>query len=238
MLTRHMHGTPAGLSVQAEVAMARTNNRPPDAVDFNPLNDRELNKTEHNTGHTLAHFGLAVKHRTYPCGACGKTTNGRVLCEATRRSDSAHISWCWCSCDNAEPTVIVEKEGRVITQLPNARDFSRSPDWPTNLAELYDEAAKSYAAGAYTATTMVCRKLLMAIACDKGETDGKKFTEYVDHITNKVLVFPDAKTPIDAIRTIGNEATHEVKIVNQPDATRAMKIVTYTLNTIYSLPAA
>jgi Domain of unknown function (DUF4145) len=78
----------------------------------------------------------------------------------------------------------------------------------------------------------------MVCACDKGEKDGKPFTDYVDYLTNTVIGYGAVKTSIDAIRTIGNEATHEVKIVNEPEATRAMKIVTYLLKTIYSLPAA
>jgi hypothetical protein len=160
------------------------------------------------------------------------------VCEAKRKVDGAQVLWCWCSCDKAEPTIIVEKDGEATMHLPTAKDFRSATDWPTDLASLYDEAAKAYAAGANTAAVMVCRKLLMACACDKGETDGKPFGAYVDHITTKVLGYPDAKTPIDAIRTIGNEANHEVKLVNQTDATRAMKIVTYMLNTIYSLPAA
>lgn len=126
----------------------------------------------------------------------------------------------------------------MTSQLPIAREFHSGADWPTELSQLYDEAAKAYSAGAYTATTMVCRKLLMACACEKGADDGKTFVTYVDFITNNVLAYPAAKSSIDAIRAIGNEANHHVQFVNQSDATRAMKIVTYMLNTIYSLPLA
>lgn len=206
---------------------------PAGRVEFHPLDADELGGGIHP-----GQLGLYPKHRTYACGACGSTTNGRVVCEVQRKMDGAQIFWCWCSCDKAEPTILIEMDGTMLTQLPIAREFRSGADWPTNLTSLYDEAAKAYSAGAFTAATMVCRKLIMACACDKGETDGKAFTAYVDHLTTNVLAFPAAKTPIDAIRQIGNEANHEVKIVNQADATRAMKIVTYLLNTIYSLPVA
>lgn len=124
------------------------------------------------------------------------------------------------------------------TQLPIARDFHSGADWPTELSNLYDEAAKAYAAGAYTAATMVCRKILMACACEKGASDGDTFAKYVDFITNNILTYPAARASIDAIRAIGNEANHHVQFVNQADAKRAMKIVTYMLNTIYSLPSS
>jgi hypothetical protein len=78
----------------------------------------------------------------------------------------------------------------------------------------------------------------MACACHEGDVDGKKFTEYVDFITGTVLTFPRAKTAIDSIRSIGNEANHELRFVNDDEAKRAMMIVKYMLDTIYSFPAA
>lgn len=212
--------------------------RPSDAVDFHPLSEKELNRLGHQSGLTLNHFGLEPKHKTYACGACGGTTNGRVLCEVQRRADSSRIFWCWCSCDKGEPTVLIEKDGMTTAQLPIAREFHSGSDWPTDLARLYDEAAKAYSAGAHTAASMACRKLLMACACDKGATDGEQFVKYVEFITTNVLTYPAAKASIDAIRSIGNDANHHLQFVNQADAMRSMKIVTYMLNTIYSLPAA
>jgi hypothetical protein len=85
---------------------------------------------------------------------------------------------------------------------------------------------------------MVCRKLLMATACNEGETDGKTFAEYVTYITTTVLSFPRAKAAIDSLRGIGNDANHKVAFVSPDDSKRAMQIVTYMLDTIYSLPAA
>jgi hypothetical protein len=145
---------------------------------------------------------------------------------------------CLCSCERREPSILIEKGGEIIQQLPNSCEFHSSDNWPPDLAKLYDEGAKSYAAGAFTASSMVCRKLLMACACHENADDGKPFTTYVDYITGTVLTFPRAKDAIDAIRTIGNEANHQVQFVGQGEAKRAMQIVTYMLNTIYSLPAA
>ena len=186
----------------------------------------------------MANLGLSPKHRTYFCGACGDTTNGRVLCEVVRNLDSARIAWCLCSCDKSEPTVLIQKGDDVIAQLPLARDFHSASDWPVEFAQLYEEAAKSLSAGANTACAMVCRKLLMATACQEGASDGKTFAEYVGYITDTVLTYPKAKASIDKIRGIGNDANHKVAFVTSDDAKRAMQIVTYMLSAIYSLPAA
>ena len=182
--------------------------------------------------------GAQPKFRDFNCGACGQSTNGRVVATLKRECDGALISWCVCSCPNDEPTTIVERGGVVIHQLPEAREFQVGEKWPPELEQLFDEAAKSYAAGAFTACAMVCRKILMACACHEGDADGKHFTDYVDYITNTVLTFPKAKDSIDKIRGIGNEANHKIRFVSRDDARRAMSIVSYMLSTIYSLPSA
>jgi hypothetical protein len=215
--------------------------RDPKVLAFHPQQPEEYNIPQSLGGmggnHIAHQLGYRPKYRDFQCGECGATTAGRVLCDV-QRSDDSTVLWCQCSCDRKEPTIIVEKAGSVISQLPLAREFHVNDSWPPELAKLYDEAAKSLSAGAYTACAMVCRKLLMATACHEGDRDGKGFVDYVTFITDKVLTFPKAKDAIDKIRDIGNEANHKVAFVSQDDARRAMQIVTYMLTTIYSLPAA
>src|ERR1019366_8042315 len=108
--------------------------------------------------------------------------------------------------------------GVVVCQLPEAREFKPGEKWPPELEQLFEESAKAYAAGAFTASAMVSRKILMACACHEGDTDGKPFVAYVDYITNTVLTFPKAKDSIDKIRGIGNEANHKIRFVSRDDA--------------------
>ena len=126
----------------------------------------------------------------------------------------------------------------MVAQFPEHSEFQADPKWPQDLAALFDEAARAYAARAFTASAMASRKILMACACENGDDDGKRFVEYVDYLTNHVLTFPKARSSIDAIRGIGNDANHKIEFVSQPDAKRALSIVSYMLNTIYALPSA
>src|SRR6266496_2459889 len=105
-----------------------------------------------------------------------------------------------------------------LAQHPAPHDFKASNKWPPELGRLYDEAATAYAAGAHTATAIVCRKVLMACACNEGESDGKKFVQYVDFIVGKVLTFPKAAAAISAIKKIGNDANHKIEFVSHDDA--------------------
>ncbi len=205
---------------------------------------------QHKSTHEFVHFyaldtsehhdacqGIKPKHKGYLCGSCGSRTNGRVVCDL-KREDGSMVSWCLCSCERHEPAIISESpSAEVIMNLPQMQEFRASEKWPPELAKLYEEGARSFSAQAYTATSMVCRKLLMSCACHESAPEGKAFVDYVEYITGTVLTFPRAKASIDRIRTIGNEANHTVQFVNREDARKAMEIVTYMLDTIYSLPS-
>lgn len=202
----------------------------PNDVQFYPLT-----RDEHAYANNR---GPNPSHRKFVCGSCGKDTNGRVVADLTRACDGAKVAWCICTCRREEPTILVERGGVEVAQFPSACEFVAGQNWPPELEQLFDEAAKAFAANAFTASTMVCRKLLMATACREGATDGKPFVDYVAFITDSVLTFPKAKDAIDKIRSIGNEANHTLRFVGRDDAARALSIVTYMLNAIYSLPAA
>jgi hypothetical protein len=135
--------------------------------------------------------------------------------------------------------VLTILDDKTVGHMPSACEFKSNPEkWPPEIVKLFDEAIKVYAAGAFTAASMLCRKVLMNCACHEGAGEGLRFVEYVDYITEKVLTYPRAKDSINAIKTIGNEANHHVDFVSADDAKRAMQIVVYMLDAIYSFPAA
>ena len=208
--------------------MAYKSNRDRGDVAFHPINDTESQPR-----------GVCPAHMKYICGGCGNTTQGRVVSSMVRTCDNSEILWCVCACEKEVPTILLaDNAGKIREQQPIAMTFKANDNWPGELSLLYDEAAKAYGAGAHTACAMVCRKVLMATACKEGDKDGKSFAHYVEYITDQVLTFPKAKDAINRIKNIGNEANHDVAIVSPADAHRAMSIVTYMLDAIYSLPVA
>jgi hypothetical protein len=179
--------------------------------------------------------GMNPQYRNFACGHCGLSTNGRVVCTETDSSNTPVVFWCHCSCERQLPTIVILKEGEE-RQYPEHARFHPGENWPADLERLYTEAAACFTASAFTATTMIARKILMVCACNEGAAEGLQFVKYVDYIVDNVLPLPKAKTAIDAIRTIGNDANHSVAFVARDDAIRAMSIVTYLLNSVYSLP--
>lgn len=199
----------------------------PDPVSFFAITSEEFKR---------ASAAVNPRHANYDCGACGQSTNGRVICEVFRRRDNATIQWALCSCPREEPSVLILQEAKIARQFPDLREFQAEEAWPEDVRRLYDEAAMSFAAGAYTASAMVARKALMVCACLEGACEGESFVRYVDYVVDRVVPVPRVRPAIDRIRTIGNEANHSVAFVGRDEAKVAMQILTYLLNAAYSLP--
>jgi len=76
----------------------------------------------------------------------------------------------------------------------------------------------------------------MNIAVSKGAREGLKFVEYVNYLAEKGYVPPDGKEWVDHIRQKGNEATHEIALMNQEDAKDLITFVEALLRFIYEYP--
>ena len=88
---------------------------------------------------------------------------------------------------------------------------------------------------AYTASELICRKILMHVAVDKGAEEGKGFESYIDHLQAKGYVTPPMKEWVDTIRKHGNSSTHQLE---QPSKSRAESTIMFTaelLRLIYEM---
>jgi Domain of unknown function (DUF4145) len=101
---------------------------------------------------------------------------------------------------------------------------------------LYQEARRCASAGAHTAAVLACRKILMHTAVDKGAEAGRTFVEYVEFLSQKGYITPDAKGWVDEIRRRGNEANHEIRVMNLDDARDLLTLVEMLLKIIYEFP--
>jgi hypothetical protein len=89
----------------------------------------------------------------------------------------------------------------------------------------------------FTSVVLTCRKLLMHVAVEKGAQAGKTFLEYVDYLAQKGYVPPDGKGWVDYIRTKGNEANHEIKVMSSGDASDLITFLEMLLKFVYEFPA-
>lgn len=108
---------------------------------------------------------------------------------------------------------------------------------PANVDALYKEARGAASIGAYTASVLACRKLLMHIAVAQGADQGKSFIAYVDYLAQKGFVPPNGKGWVDHIRRKGNDANHEIVLMTMQDAEELVVFLEMLLKFIYEFPS-
>jgi len=127
--------------------------------------------------------------------------------------------------------------GKDKSQVPGVSFGEQVEHLPKEIGDLYEEIRKSTGVGAYTSSVLSCRKILMHIAVEKGAEEGKPFIFYVEYLVNNHYAPPGSKPWVDKIRTTGNEANHEIKIMGQSEAEELINFVEMLLKFIYEFPA-
>jgi hypothetical protein len=99
----------------------------------------------------------------YTCGHCGNDVSGAVIAHATDDVEAVRVRWLQCpTCHNGSVQTGVNTVypgipfGPVLQGLPAATE------------EAYDEARRCLTVSAKTAAEVMCRKILMHVAVDKG----------------------------------------------------------------------
>ena len=108
---------------------------------------------------------------------------------------------------------------------------------PDDLNELYEEARRCTGERCYTGAVLLCRKMLMNIAVEKGAEEGLKFIEYVTYLSETGYIPPNGKQWVDHIRKKGNEATHEISVMKEDDAKDLIVFIEMLLRFIYEFPS-
>ncbi len=76
----------------------------------------------------------------------------------------------------------------------------------------------------------------MNIAVAQGAPEGKKFIEYVKHLADSGFVPPNGHGWVDHIRSKGNEATHEIALMEEKDAKDLISFCEMLLRFIFEFP--
>lgn len=174
-----------------------------------------------------------IDHRSYICGFCGNQVasnmgygSGKPM-PAPAHQGRIHI----CPFCN-RPTFFCDLE-----QHPGIAPGNPVDNVPDDLAALYEEARQSAAAGAFTAAVLACRKMLMNIAVEEGADEGLRFIEYVQYLSDHNYVPPGGRDWVDYIRRRGNEANHEIALMQEEDAIALLRFIEMLLRFIYEFPS-
>jgi hypothetical protein len=137
-------------------------------------------------------------------------------------------------CPSCGSPTLCDERGDLFPKSPPGKPVANVPD---DLVALYDEARRSAGAEAFTASVLTCRKILMNIAVEKGAEEGRPFTHYVQYLDDQGYIPPNGKSWVDYIRKRGNEANHEIALMNQQDAIKLISFIEMLLRFIYEFPS-
>jgi hypothetical protein len=90
---------------------------------------------------------------------------------------------------------------------------------------------------AYTAAVMCCKKLLMNMAVTEGAKEGRSFVQYLDYLKHQGFIAAKGKEWVEYVRLKGNEANHELSVMERKDAEQFITFLETLLRANYEFPA-
>ncbi len=174
-----------------------------------------------------------LKSKRYKCGYCDNDIASEKGWDASLTEVGGIIGHIRICHQCGKPTFF----DRMSKQFPGAsfgNNVENINDESINV--LYREMRDCMTVSAYTTVVLVARKLLMHIAASKGAGKNKKFAEYVKYLSDNNYIPPDAKGWVDHIRLKGNEANHQIIIMEESDAKDLISFIEMLLKIIYEFP--
>lgn len=183
--------------------------------------------------------GFKLPSHSWTCGYCNLAVGGaagftnfpegRPASKASEKLGVANIYICpHCH----QPTYF--RGGQQVPGVAFGREVSHLP---VDVAGVYREARNCMSVNSFTAAVLACRKLLMHIAVENGAAENQSFATYVKYLADEGFAPPRSTPWIDRIRVKGNEATHEIILMQRSDAEELLTFCEMLLAFIYEFPA-
>ena len=171
-----------------------------------------------------------IAPRVFRCGYCGEKVS-------SAKGYPSNKSYCMIYiCPNCTCPTYIDHGEIEFKQYPGVAYGNKVESIPEGIEKLYNEARYCVSVDSYTASVMACRKLLMNIAVENGAVKGKTYKEYVDYLEEKHYTPPDSKKWVDHIRQKGNEANHEIVIMEKKDSEEVINFIEMLLKFIFEFP--
>ena len=159
----------------------------------------------------------------YKCGHCKRDVAG-VIVGAFKPTETI-----WLACPKC-------KHGSVLNSgvlAPASLCGEDVKGLPRTVQQAYMEARKSISSESYTACDLLCRKILMNVAVEKGACEGESFVHYIDYIVKEGHITNVMTTWIKKIKDNGNEATHVINPPNFKKTSITLKFTEFLLKNVY-----
>lgn len=182
------------------------------------------------------------RNRQYTCGYCGSKVTPDLRSRGIYAGEkgSAHHGLTFGeirTCPHCgQPTFFRKADG---FQMPGVLYGGHVEHLPNDVNILWEEARACYSEAAFNACAMVCRKILLHVAEENGLPVEKKttFVEAVNYLFEKHIMPTSAKSWVDIIRLIGNDANHKIELIEGRHAAAAIEFTQQLLENVYQGPA-
>jgi Domain of unknown function (DUF4145) len=177
-----------------------------------------------------------VENKTWVCGYCShKISSDRGYKIGLHKDGSGSQVGGIYICPNCNgATFFFPYSGRVYPSSAFGNSISHLPQ---EIEFIYEEARRCTSSRCYTAAVLICRKILMNLAVAQGAKEGLRFVEYVSYLSDTGYIPPNGKHWVDHIRKKGNEATHEIALMNEADAHDILIFTEMLLKFVYEFPS-
>jgi Domain of unknown function (DUF4145) len=176
---------------------------------------------------SAANVADANATRTMICPHCGNSVMAAVI--AQTHAEAPAVAWLRCASCNSGA---VDNNGRL---WPSPMVGEAVDGLPAEVAAAYEEARKTAGVGAYTSCELMCRKILMHIAVDKGASEGENFITYLDFLKTSGYITPPMVPWVDLIRTHGNASTHRLQAASEERAMNTLSFTSQLLRLVYEM---
>ena len=177
-----------------------------------------------------------LQNQSYCCGFCGDKVASQLGLPLVSEQDlgakiKIQIGGIYLCPNCSKFTHFLDCE--EINQFPLPKYGNNVKRLPDSIDHIYDEARRCLSLGCYTASVMICRKVLMHLAVNQGAKPGKHFIEYINFLDTKGFLPPLGKQWVDKIRKKGNDANHEIIEATLEDAKNIIELLEMLLKFIY-----
>lgn len=166
----------------------------------------------------------------YACGHCGKDVGGAAVCY------QVFPLAIWLRCPNCFNGSVWSGEGLYPPSLSSSRAYTMDvAGLPDNIAHVYHEARKAISVQMHTSCELLCRKILVAVAVDKG-AKGKTTRNHktcIRYLVRKGHVAGLETGMASFVRLAGNQSTHEIRSPSLDRAEQTLKFTAMVLKRMY-----
>ncbi|MFJ5059790.1 DUF4145 domain-containing protein [Streptomyces nigra] len=163
-------------------------------------------------------------YESITCGHCGEKVVGCVVAALYTFAATQ-----WIRCPSCGAGSVIHQN----VQYPGPKTGGDVAALPEDVHRAYEEARACASVNAFTAAEVMCRKILMHVAVDKGAEENKSFAYYIQYLSENGYVTPPMTPWVDAIRKNGNVAVHDIPATDEERAIGTLIFTEQLLRLVY-----